>query len=100
MGWTMSDTFYVAPGKTLRINFTWDAPGNRGAQWVMGHPEAGEYGTLSTERVGKKSRCTIGQLAGGKHSCGAPSTAYWQYFTDIKNFDNNACKFKLQGGGV
>jgi hypothetical protein len=104
VGWQASDIFYIAAGSTTRIDFWWDAPGDRGAQWAMAHPLRGEPPAgLATERVGKRVDCTIGQITinGPAHySCGDPSTAYWTYYVDIKNDGPEGCRFQLEGGGV
>lgn len=103
MGWRSGKTIYIAPGQIVRIDFWWKAPGDKGAQWAMGHPKSGEYGTLATERVGKKARCSLGKLTingPASYSCGDPETAYWRYFAEIRNLDTGGCHFQLEGGGV
>ncbi len=105
MGWRVNTpTFYIAPGTTVRINFWWNKPGDKGPQWAMGHPMRGEPpAALATERVAKVVACEIGQVTinGPAHyGCGDPSTAYWTYYVDITNDGSEACHFQLEGGGV
>jgi len=105
MSWRVSSpSFYIAPGVTTRILFSWGAPGDKGPQWAMGHPMRGEPPTaLATERVAKTVACTIGKLTinGPAHyGCGDPKTAYWGYYADIRNDGSEACNFQLEGGGV
>jgi len=105
MGWRIgSPVFYIAPKTTVRIQFWWNAPGDKGPQWAMGHPMAGEPPTsLATERVAKAVACEIGQYTingAGHYGCGDPKTAYWQYYADITNDGTEGCRFQLEGGGV
>jgi hypothetical protein len=105
MGWRVtSPSFFISPGSTIRIYFWWSRPGDKGAQWAMGHPRRGEPSTaLATERVAKTVDCEIGQLiinGPAQYSCGDPSTAYWEYYADITNDGSNGCRFQLEGGGV
>ena len=99
-----SPIFYVATGSTVRIDFWWARPGDRGAQWAMGHPMRGEPpAALATERVAKTVACEIGRLTingPAQYSCGDPETAYWEYYADITNDGPEACRFQLEGGGV
>lgn len=105
MGWRISNpVFYINPGETVRVKFWWGKPGDKGAQWAMGHPLKGEPPTaLATERVAKTVQCTIGKYVingSGHYGCGDPDTAYWEYYADIKNDGMEGCKFQLEGGGV
>jgi hypothetical protein len=105
MGWRVnSPTFYIAPGATVRIDFWWGHPGDKGAQWAMGHPMKGEPPTsLATERVSKEVNCEIGVVVINgppMYGCGDPETAYWVYHVDIHNEGANGCRFQLEGGGV
>lgn len=107
MGWRVSSpTYYIAPGQTVRIGFWWKAPGDRGAQWAMGHPIDGQSeAALATERVAKVVSCQFDSLSqnAGVHfyECSDPGTIFWTYYVDIKN-DNQAkaASFELEGGGV
>jgi len=104
MGWRInSPAFYIAPGSTVRIDFYWNQPGDKGAQWAMGHPIKGEPpAALATERVAKQVACGLGTITvngAGHYGCGDPETAYWQYYADITNDGPEACRFQLEGGG-
>ena len=103
MAWSTGN-FYIAPGATIRINFWWPRPGDRGLQWAMAHPLRGEGSSiLWTERGGKRVQCEIGRLVingPATYSCGDASTAYWDYFVDIKNDGSSGMRFTLTGGGV
>lgn len=100
MGWRAGD-FYVAAGATIRASFWWPHPGDKGAQWAMAHPKAGEPPcSLATERVGKSVACEIAWVnSEGDYGCVA-DTAYWTYYADIKNDSSTGCRFQLEGGGV
>lgn len=104
MSWRDNSVYYIAPGATIRINFWWPKPGDKGPQWVMAHPLRGEPSSgLATERVAKKTSCTIGKMVingPAQYSCGDPQTAYWSYYVDIKNDGSSGCRFQLEGGGV
>jgi hypothetical protein len=104
MGWRVSSPIYIAPGSTIRIDFWWDAPGDKGPQWAMGHPMRGEPSSpLATERVAKVVNCEIGQITingPAQYGCGDPTTAYWSYYVDITNDGSEGCNFQLEGGGV
>ena len=64
MGWRVtSPSYYVAPGSVIRMAFWWNKPGDKGAQWAMAHPMAGEPSSaLVTERVAKRVDCEIGVI--------------------------------------
>ena len=94
---------YIKSGDTLRISFWWSHPGDKGAQWAMGHPLAGEHavGGLTTERVGKSGECAADEVTSeGDFACGDLSTAYWWYYADITNEGSLGVKFQLDVGGV
>jgi len=84
--------------------FWWNKPGDKGAQWAMAHPMAGEPSSaLVTERVAKRVDCEIGVIiinGPAQYGCGDARTAYWSYYVDIKNDGTQGCRFQLEGGGV
>jgi hypothetical protein len=105
MGWRVnSPTIFVSPGATVRIGLAWKRPGDKGAQWAMAHPIAGEPPVnLATERVGKRVDCEIGVVrvnGPAEFGCGDPKTAFWSYFVDIRNEGTQGCRFQLEGGSV
>lgn len=103
MGWNAGN-FFVAPGSTIQIQFKWGSGDDKGPQWAMAHPVAGEpeSALLVTERVGKKHVCVLGRLVingPGQYSCAGTDSNY-EYRVWIKNDGSDGCRFELEGGGV
>lgn len=104
MGWRVGSQTYIAPGATLIHRFWWPAGNSdRGAQWAMAHPVAGQSDAwLMTERVGKHLLCELGQVTQNgstTYSCASTGRDY-EYRAYIRNDSGSGCRYQLEGGGV
>ncbi len=103
MGWRAGNVFVLLPGRTTSIRFWWPPGDDKGPQWAMAHPIAGEPDVpLVTERVAKKLICEIGQIqenGPAKYSCGGTGSSY-EYLVWLTNDGAAGCRFQLEGGGV
>jgi hypothetical protein len=104
MGWRVGSQTYIAPGATLIHRFWWQAGrSDRGAQWAMAHPVAGQPDDwLMTERVGKHLLCDIGvvtQNGSAQYGCAQTGRDY-EYRAYIRNDGTSGCRYQLEGGGV
>ena len=97
-----SKDYWVAAGGNAGIIFWYGNPGDdKGVQFAMGHPIAGEDPTsLVTYEVAKSVACTVGSVADGHYGCGDPRSAYWRYWVNIRNDGSSGCRFRFEGGGV
>ena len=102
MGWKSGSSFFVAPGSTIRLAFSWGGA-DKGSQWVQGHVLNGEApARLWTERVAKELMCDLGQIivnGSAEFSCVETSDKY-RYLVDIKSDGPEGTRFRLEGGNV
>jgi len=93
-------SIFVAPGASVRLELWWDAPGDKGAQWIMAHAAKGQPPTeLMVSEFSKRLDYSIRWVNTAGMSGWEKDSYNYKYLVTVKNLGAYGVWFSLQGGG-